>query len=148
MTSLTRATALPAAVLAAFLCGCARPAGTENASEPATPTSGSTVGTDDVGRTLNEPIEMVLLGRVPGVLVRQGADGSVSVRIRGVSSFYGSNEPLYVIDGVPVGPGGLKGLNPRDIASIQVLKDPADTAIYGIRGANGVIVVKTKGSSL
>jgi TonB-dependent SusC/RagA subfamily outer membrane receptor len=54
---------------------------------------------------------------------------------------------LYVVDGVPIqpGPGGsLVGIDPYDIESIEVLKDPADTALYGMRGANGVIVVKTK----
>ena len=77
----------------------------------------------------------------------RAADGGIAVRIRGVSSFYGNNEPLYVLDGMPIQPGpngSLTGINPYDIESIKVLKDPADTAIYGIRGANGVIVIKTK----
>ena len=67
--------------------------------------------------------------------------------IRGATSIYGNNEPLYVLDGIPIqpGPGGtLAGISPYDIESIQVLKDPADTALYGMRGANGVIVIKTK----
>ena len=59
----------------------------------------------------------------------------------------GSSEPLYVVDDVPIkaGPGGaLNGINPYNIESIKVLKDPADTGIYGIRGGNGVIVIKMK----
>ena len=59
----------------------------------------------------------------------------------------GSNEPLYIVDGTPVLPGpngGLIGINPRDIASIEVLKDAGSTAFYGLRGSNGVIVIKTK----
>ncbi|PYO29715.1 MAG: hypothetical protein DMD73_00815 [Gemmatimonadetes bacterium] len=59
----------------------------------------------------------------------------------------GSNEPLYVIDGVEIepGPGGsLTGINPRDIATIEVVKDPAGEAMYGVRGANGVIIIRTK----
>jgi len=87
------------------------------------------------------------MGRFPGVTVTRTPDGGVAVRIRGTTSLRGSNEPLYVIDGVAIqpGPGGsLTGINPRDIASIQVLKDPAETAVYGLRGANGVILIKTK----
>src|SRR5438105_4490694 len=83
----------------------------------------------------------------PGVMVIRAADGSVSVRIRGTTSIRGSNEPLYVIDGVEIqpGPGGsLTGINPHDIATIEVVKDPAGEAMYGVRGANGVIIVKTK----
>jgi iron complex outermembrane receptor protein len=59
----------------------------------------------------------------------------------------GSNEPLYIIDGTPVLPGpngGLIGIDARDIASIEVLKDAANTAFYGVRGSNGVILIKTK----
>src|SRR5712692_2829488 len=96
-----------------------------------------------------EPIEKLLMGRAPGVFVSRTPDGGISVRIRGPASFYLSGEPLYVIDGTPIEPGSggvLRGINPWDIASIQVLKNPSDTAIYGMRGANGVIVIKTKGS--
>jgi TonB-dependent SusC/RagA subfamily outer membrane receptor len=67
------------------------------------------------------------------------------VRIRGVASAYG--EPLYVIDGVAIEPGpsgSLSGINAADIESIKVLKDAAETSLYGSRGANGVIIIKTK----
>ncbi len=77
----------------------------------------------------------------------RSADGSIAIRIRGVTSIHGGNEPLYVIDGLPIqpGPGGsLAGINPYDIESIEVLKDPASTTMYGVRGANGVIVITTK----
>jgi TonB-dependent SusC/RagA subfamily outer membrane receptor len=102
---------------------------------------------EDVRRLApGQPIEEVLAGRFPGVIVTR-VPGGVSVRIRGAESFYGSTEPLYVIDGLPIQPmpgGGLSGINPYDIESIQVLKDPAETALYGVRGANGVIIIKTK----
>ena len=94
-----------------------------------------------------EPIERVLQSRVSGVDVVTAPDGAISVRIRGASSFLGSTEPLYVIDGVPIAPapgGALRGLSPYDIESIQVLKDPASLTMYGSRGANGVIVIKTR----
>lgn len=87
------------------------------------------------------------MGRVPGVLVERAPGGGVAIRIRGAASFYASTQPLYVLDGAAIDPGpngALTGLNPHDIATIQVLKDPADTAIYGVRGANGVIVITTK----
>jgi len=84
----------------------------------------------------------------PGLKITRTANGGIAVElVRGPSSFYSSNEPLYVVDGVPfqAGPGGaLTGVNPHDIESIKVLKDPADTAVWGMRGANGVIVITTK----
>ena len=95
----------------------------------------------------SESIEKILEGRVAGVVVSRAPDGGIAVRIRGVSSIHGNNEPLYILDGMPIvaGPGGsLQGINPHDIESIRVLKDPTDTAMYGARGANGVIVIKTK----
>jgi TonB-dependent starch-binding outer membrane protein SusC len=85
--------------------------------------------------------------RFPGVTVTRTADGAIALRIRGTTSILGSNEPLYVLDGVEIqaAPGGaLAGINPYDIASIEVVKDPAGTAMYGLRGANGVIIIKTK----
>jgi iron complex outermembrane receptor protein len=94
-------------------------------------------------------LEQLLAGRIAGVTVAHAPGGGISVLIRGPGSFYLSNEPLYVVNGVPVepGPGGaLNWLNPQDIASITVLKDASTTAIYGTRGANGVIVIRTKGS--
>jgi len=69
------------------------------------------------------------------------------VRIRGGSSIKGGNTPLYVLDGVVIDPGPngyLTGVNLNDIESIEVLKEPAETALYGMRGSNGVIVIKTK----
>ena len=115
----------------------------------ATPRERGTVTSEEIERqgASDEPLEKILQGRVAGVTVSRAPDGGIAIRIRGVSSFHGNNEPLYVIDGMPVQPGpngSLTGINPYDIESIKVLKDPADTAMYGIRGANGVIVIKTK----
>jgi TonB-dependent starch-binding outer membrane protein SusC len=93
-------------------------------------------------RTLSE-----MLSRIPGVQVLGGSGGSLTVRIRGTGSFMGGKEPLWVLDGVPIAAGaGLSGINPNTIESITVLKDAGDTAIYGTRGANGVILVKTRGA--
>ena len=111
-------------------------------------------------------VDQLLQGRSAGVQVTQnlGSPGSgISVKIRGTNSLRGNNEPLYVIDGVIISSAGedviaaggignsgqetqngLSGINPRDIESIEVLKDASATAIYGSRGANGVILITTK----
>lgn len=150
----SRRVLLPAGLLAGFLLACAplRPANdieatdsTATTPEPR-PAPGTTLTSEDIERAPGQPIEMVMEGRFPGVVVYQTPSG-IAVRIRGVSSFYGSNEPLYVLDGIPIqaGPhGALSGINARDIAKIEVLKDPAQTSMYGMRGANGVIVITTK----
>jgi len=114
------------------------------------PLSGATVTSEDMDKTPDQPIERILQSRVPGVMITRTPDGWLSVRIRGATTISGSTEPLYVIDGLPIqaGSGGsLVGINPNDIASIEVLKDAADLAFYGVRGANGVIIVKTKHSN-
>ncbi|MDB3875228.1 TonB-dependent receptor plug domain-containing protein [bacterium] len=125
----------------------------------------SSVSVNDEVATQSNSVDQLLQGRASGVQVIQNnaAPGSgISVKIRGTSSLRGNNEPLYVIDGIiissagedvlPVGTGntgqqtqnGLNGINPRDIESIQVLKDASATAIYGSRGANGVVLITTK----
>ena len=110
-------------------------------------------------------VDQLLQGRAAGVQVTQNAanpGSGISVRIRGTSSLRGNNEPLYVVDGIIISSAsedvvatggnntgqeqqnGLNGINPRDIEDIQVLKDASATAIYGSRGANGVILITTK----
>ena len=86
-----------------------------------------------------------LNGRMAGVnVVSDGIPGgSVKIRVRGSNSITKSNDPLYVVDGM-VRESGLDGINPEDIQSMQVLKDASSTAIYGSRGANGVVIVTTK----
>src|SRR5205814_1782035 len=85
-------------------------------------------------------------GRVAGVdIVTSGnnpGDG-MSIRVRGARSLTASNDPLYVLDGIPMA-GGIGDLNPNDVESIEVLKDASATAIYGARGASGVVLITTK----
>jgi TonB-dependent SusC/RagA subfamily outer membrane receptor len=90
-------------------------------------------------------VEELFAGRFPGVQVVRGPNG-IAVRIRGATSVSGSNDPLYVVDGFPIeaGPDGLISLNPDDIARIEVLKDASSIAQYGVRGANGVVLITTK----
>jgi TonB-dependent SusC/RagA subfamily outer membrane receptor len=93
-------------------------------------------------------IEELLEGRASGVQVIRRADGTFSLRIRGTSSPSGNNEPLVVIDEIPVLQRrvgqALALVNPRDVVRIDVLKDAASTALYGMRGGNGVIVITTR----
>ena len=108
---------------------------------------GNTVGEGQMDR--QRPVaqaEELLEGRFPGVRV-QRVPGGIIVRIRGATSVMGSEEPLYVVDGMEMapGPGGaLMGINPADITRIEVLKDIGSTAAYGVRGANGVILITTR----
>lgn len=85
-------------------------------------------------------------GKAAGVeITTNSRPGEVGVvRIRGTRSIDNSNDPLYVIDGIPLTAGGINDLNPNDIESMEVLKDASATAIYGSRGANGVVLVTTK----
>lgn len=102
---------------------------------------------EDIERSPNESVESYLQGRSAGVVVSRTTDGGFSIRIRGATSILGNNEPLYIVDGVPFAPsqnGSLVGINPYDILSIRVLKDPIDITMYGARGANGIILIKTK----
>jgi TonB-dependent SusC/RagA subfamily outer membrane receptor len=116
-------------------------------ANPTRALTGTTVTSDDLDVTPNQPIEKVLQAKVPGVTIVRTPDGGIAVRIRGATTINGSSEPLYVIDGLAIqaGPdGSLTGINPHDIASIEVLKDAASLAFYGVRAANGVILIKTK----
>jgi TonB-dependent starch-binding outer membrane protein SusC len=90
-------------------------------------------------------VEDALNGRMSGVQVMSSGvpGGAMKIRVRGASSVNKSNDPLYVVDGI-VRETGLEGISPEDIQSIQVLKDASSTAIYGARGANGVVMVQTK----
>jgi TonB-linked SusC/RagA family outer membrane protein len=123
------------------------------------------IGRDDLLRENPTNILQALQGKIAGVNVTQndGAPGAgISIRIRGSNSFLGGTEPLYVIDGVPFNnshsgatPGSIGGdekqtinalafINPNDIESVDILKDASATAIYGSRGANGVVLITTK----
>ena len=134
----------------------------------------SSIEAEEIENIPQVSIDQLMQGRAAGVTISQnsGKPGSaVSVRIRGITSITGNNEPLYVIDGVPisgdsrntstsgrtdasdfegtgqVGTSPLSSINPADIESVDILKDASATAIYGSRGANGVVIIKTKSGS-
>ncbi|MEA4935879.1 MAG: TonB-dependent receptor [Paludibacter sp.] len=111
--------------------------------------TGINVENENIGDIPVESIDKALQGRLSGVQIldTEGQVGvSPEIRIRGVASFNASNEPLIVIDGLPT-TGNLSDVSANDIANMEVLKDAASTAIYGSRGANGVILITTKSGS-
>lgn len=120
----------------------------------------SSVSSEDIKNLPVAGIDQAIQGRAAGVLVSSASGtpgGAISINVRGTASISASNEPLYVVDGMPVysgntssiGRGGqttnvLSQINPNDIESIEILKDAASAAIYGSRGANGVVLITTK----
>ncbi|MEQ9443201.1 MAG: TonB-dependent receptor [Cyclobacteriaceae bacterium] len=122
----------------------------------------SSISGEDIQKMPVTSLDQALQGRAPGVQITQTSGqpgGGVSVRIRGSNSITAGNEPLYVIDGMPIyndnstvnagvtqsdGQNPLATINPQNIESIEVLKDASATAIYGARGANGVVLITTK----
>jgi TonB-linked SusC/RagA family outer membrane protein len=104
------------------------------------------IGAKDLAETPITRPDQMLQGRASGVQVIQtnsAPGGNISIRIRGTNSINSSNEPLFVVDGFP-GAGDLNTINPQDIESIEILKDASSTAIYGSRGANGVVLITTR----
>lgn len=104
------------------------------------------VKSEDLMQTPTSDVAQALAGRVAGVQISQSEGGpgsSISINVRGGISMTQSNEPLYVIDGYP-SEDGMSSLDPGEIESIDILKDASSTAIYGARGANGVVVITTK----
>ncbi len=108
--------------------------------------SATTIKSDDIVKTQSSSVANALSGKVAGLQTTQGS-GSLgsepSIRIRGIGSINAGNDPLWVVDGVPY-EGDLNNLNMADIETMTVLKDAASNALYGARGANGVIMVTTK----
>ncbi len=106
----------------------------------------ASVTQDDLDGWDATTLEDMINGRFAGVRATRGRNGQISIRIRGTTSLMGSGEPLYVIDGMPLyaGASAVSALNPRDILRIDILKDAGATAIYGSRGANGVVIITTR----
>ena len=105
------------------------------------------VAASEIAERPSANIGDALQGKVAGLQIFSTSgepDGSVSVKLRGTSSFNLTTEPLYILDGVPVQPSVFTQLNPQDIENISILKDASSTAIYGSRAANGVIYITTK----
>ena len=116
------------------------------AKSPSTRPDVSTVTSEDLQNS-REPIEIVIQKKVTGVDVKRTADGGIALQIRGAVGYGGTvGTPLYILNGLPFRPGpdgALTGVDPNSIDTIKVLKG-AEAGIYGIDGANGVIVITTK----
>ena len=135
---MTRPALLLVGALAVGAAGCGPSGAARERDDP------NTVEREDAQRDVAR-VEDMLRGQVAGVEVVE-SPGGLRIRIRGSSGFTG-DDPLFVIDGLPIqqgADGALVGINPRDIQSIRVLKDVAETAAYGARGANGVVLITTR----
>lgn len=118
----------------------------------------SSIKYDDFKKSSLSSFDQAIQGKAAGVQVTQASSapgGRVLIRVRGGNSLSGNNEPLFIVDGFPISAGNTAGgngagqnplatINPSDIASIEILKDASSTAIYGSRGANGVVLITTK----
>ena len=101
----------------------------------------SSLNMNEAEKSTYSTIYDYLEGRVPGVQVTKTGAATATVIIRGINSINSSIEPLFIVDGVTV--NDISNINPRDVKSVDVLKD-ASASIYGVRGANGVIIIRTK----
>jgi TonB-dependent starch-binding outer membrane protein SusC len=143
-------TRLPAVALGMLCVACSsnpRPQSAQPSAAEMPPPKSATVQGSSAGGPAPQTLADLLAGKLSGVTVTPGPSGGIIVRMMGPTSFSADQAPLFVIDGTPVEVlpnGSLPWMNPRDIESITALKNPADIGIYGVRGANGVIVIKTK----
>jgi TonB-dependent SusC/RagA subfamily outer membrane receptor len=143
------------AVLSACGSGGVRPARytpPPSETEGSRTSSVSSVSGDAMRQAGPQRIEEFLNGRVPGLRVERNESGQLSIRIRGSASLGKSDEePLVVVDGMPTPQGMnsevLRMLDPREVHRVEVLKDASTTAMYGSRGANGVLVIRTRSAS-
>jgi TonB-linked SusC/RagA family outer membrane protein len=124
--------------------------GYRNSTKEKSSIASVTINAETIENRPNASFVQTLSGQVAGlnITTASGQPGAASqVNLRGVTSINGNTQPLYIIDGSPVDENNFRSINPQDIASISVLKDAGATAIYGNRGANGVIVIKTRQGS-
>ena len=106
----------------------------------------TSIKSEDLSGYVGSSIEQTIAGLVPGVRIQTSdatPGGNIDVEIRGIGTVTAGSAPLFIVDGIPM-EGGLSSVNPDDVANIQILKDAASTAVYGSRGANGVVLITTK----
>jgi TonB-dependent SusC/RagA subfamily outer membrane receptor len=142
--SFITSTLVPAALLLAASAGCSHRG--DGAAELA-PRPVVGINAEDIDRQPALSIEELLIARIPGLYMTRARDGHMVLHLRGVNSVSDEQEPLFVVNGIALGSArNLWAINRFDIASVEVLKDPTSTAVWGMRGSGGVIVIKTKGS--
>jgi TonB-dependent starch-binding outer membrane protein SusC len=134
------------AVVVLLLAACSHRSAAPPPSDSPSRPPGTVLTADDIRRSPGQSLEQLLLARVPGLTAERAADGHTVLHLRGTNSLIADAEPLFVVDGIALAPvsGNLTAINVHDIESVQVLRDAAATAAYGLRGANGVIVIRTK----
>lgn len=142
-------TVMRAAWVACFLLvSCShRQSGPDSPAEARPP--GTVLTADDIRRFPGQSLEQLLLARVPGLTIERAADGHSKLVIRGKNTILGDDEVLFVVNGIPLNPavgGNANAVNIHDIETVQVLRDAAATSAYGVRGSNGVIIIRTKQS--
>jgi TonB-dependent SusC/RagA subfamily outer membrane receptor len=134
-------------LIAGLVVAWASPAFAQTANPVSAPPPPASMRTTESARERSTTLAQLLQGRLSGVTVSPAPDGGIIVRMGAPTSFMSGQAPLFVVDGVPAEINStLSWLDPADIESVQALKDPSQTAAYGVRGANGVILIKTKGS--
>ena len=119
-------------------------------AKPTVNNSITSIGAETIEGRPNASLVQTLQGQAPGVSITTGSGqpgANSEIIIRGIGSLSGDTEPLFIIDGVPVDGDNFRSLNPNNIANMSILKDAGAKAIYGNRGANGVIIIKTKAGS-
>ena len=134
--------ALPAALIVGAL-GCSHNQKSTTSLSPRT----ADITAEDIARSPGMSIELMIASHVPGLMLSRSRDGRMVLTMRGQSMLGEPQEPLFVVNGVPLGnAANFSAVNRNDIESIVVLRDAASAATYGLRGSGGVILVKTKGS--
>jgi TonB-dependent SusC/RagA subfamily outer membrane receptor len=108
---------------------------------------GTVLTADDIRANPGQSLEQLLMARVPGLTAVHAPDGRTILTLRGTTTLLGDAEPLFVVNGIALAPNSSSNLNAidlHDIETVQVIRDAAATAAYGVRGANGVIIIRTK----
>jgi TonB-dependent SusC/RagA subfamily outer membrane receptor len=106
----------------------------------------ATLTADDIARAPNVPLEELLLARVPGMTMTRASDGHAVLHLHSLDTPGEDREVLYVVNGIALGdPRNVEAINLHDIALVDVVRDPAGLASYGVRGANGVVLITMKG---
>ena len=143
--------ARPFIIVSLLLAGCShRHAGsqtTETSETPRPRNGGILITADDIQRSPGMSVEQLVITHVPGATLTRARDGHPVIRLRAENTILGDPEPLIVVNDVPLDPnvsGNLSAIDTHDIATIEVLRDAAATSLYGLRGANGVILIRTK----
>jgi len=116
-------------------------------SSPAPRPPGTVLTADDIRNSPGQSLEQLLMARVPGLTLERAPDGHPKLVLRGKNTILGDDEVLFVLNDIPLGPavnGNLAAIDIHDIETVQVLREAVATAAYGVRGSNGVIVIRTK----